>query len=212
MRIAGVNVGKVTNVRGLADSDDPELQNAAEVTFTVEDSGQPVREDAQIEIRPRIFLESNFFLDLKPGSPSTSELPDNGTIPITQTSTAVQLDQILTTLQAPDRESLQRLLQGYGDALNHVPTAEDAGEDPDIQGDTAAQAINDSFKYGTTAARDSAIVNEALLGTEPGDLSELIFSGNRVFNALLARESQLQDLITNLNTTVGAFAAESENL
>ena len=213
VRIAGVNVGKVTNVRGLADSDDPELQNAAEVTFTVEDSGQPVREDAQIEIRPRIFLEGNFFLDLKPGSPSTEELPDNGTIPITQTSTAVQLDQILTTLQAPDRESLQRLLQGYGDALNHVPTAaEDAGEDPDIQGETAAQAINDSFKYGTTAARDSAIVNEALLGTEPGDLSELIFSGNRVFNALLARESQLQDLITNLNTTVGAFAAESENV
>ena len=54
-----VNVGKVTNVRGLADSDDPELQNAAEVTFTVEDSGQPVREDAQIEIRPRIFLEAS---------------------------------------------------------------------------------------------------------------------------------------------------------
>ncbi|MGZ5312020.1 MAG: MlaD family protein [Solirubrobacterales bacterium] len=213
VRIAGVNVGKVTAVRGLADSDDPELQNAAEVTFTVEDGGQPVREDAQVEIRPRIFLEGNFFLDLKPGSPSAEELPDNGTIPITQTATAVQLDQILTTLQAPDRESLQRLLQGYGDALNHVPTAaEDAGEDPDIQGETAAQAINDSFKYGTTAARDSAIVNEALLGTEPGDLSELIFSGNRVFNALLARESQLQDLITNLNITAGAFAAESENV
>lgn len=213
VRIAGVNVGTVTEIRGLADSDDPDLQNAAEVTFTVEEDGQPVREDAQVEIRPRIFLEGNFFLDLKPGSPSAPELPDDGTIPITQTATGVQLDQILTTLQAPDRESLQRLLQGYGDALNHVPTAsEDAGQDPDIQGETAAQSINDSFQYGATAARDSAIVNEALLGTEPGDLRELVASGNRVFNALLAREAQLQDLITNLNTTTGAFAAESENL
>ena len=124
----------------------------------------------------------------------------------------MQLDQILTTLQAPDRESLQRLLQGYGDALNHVPTA------PRTPARTPTSRARPRPRRSTTpsstatAARDSAIVNEALLGTEPGDLSELIFSGNRVFNALLARESQLQDLITNLNTTVGAFAAESENV
>ena len=59
-----------------------------------------------VKIRPRIFLEGNFFLDLQPGSPSSPELDDGGTIPITQTSTAVQLDEILTSLQAPDRENL----------------------------------------------------------------------------------------------------------
>ncbi len=166
-----------------------------------------------MEIRPRIFLEGNFFLDVKPGSPSAPEVPDGGTIPITQTATAVQLDQILTTLQAPDRENLSKLLRGYGEALNRQPTAaDDKGMDPDIQGESAAQAINDSFQYGADAARDSAIVNEALLGTEQGDLSKLINANASVFNALLSREEQLKDLITNFNTFSGALASESENL
>ena len=205
VRIAGVNVGKVKSVRSVG--------NAAEVTFTVDDEGRPIREDAQVEIRPRIFLEGNFFLDVKPGSPSAPELGDGGTIPITNTSTAVQLDQILTTLQAPDRENLQKLLQGFGTALNHVPTAaEDAGQDPDVQGESAAEAINDSFSYGGPAARDSAIVSEALLGESPDDLSGLIAAQRQVFGALLNRETQLQDLITNFNVTAGAFASESENL
>ena len=205
VRIAGVNVGKVQSVRSVGD--------AAEVTFTVDEEGQPIREDSLVEIRPRIFLEGNFFLDVKPGSPSAPEVPDGGTIPITQTATAVQLDQILTTLQAPDRENLSKLLVGYGQALNSQPTAaDDKGADPDIQGETAGQAINDSFQYGGPAGRDSAIVNEALLGTEPGDLSGLIASNAKVFNALLSREEQLKDLITNFNTFAGALASESDNL
>jgi phospholipid/cholesterol/gamma-HCH transport system substrate-binding protein len=205
VRIAGVNVGKVQSVRSVGD--------AAEVTFTVDEEGQPIREDSLVEIRPRIFLEGNFFLDVKPGSPSAPEVPDGGTIPITQTTTAVQLDQILTTLQAPDRENLSKLLVGYGQALNSQPTAaDDKGADPDIQGETAGQAINDSFQYGGPAGRDSAIVNEALLGTEPGDLRKLIASNAKVFNALLSREEQLKDLITNFNTFAGALASESDNL
>ena len=205
VRIAGVNVGEVKSVQSAGD--------AAEVTFTVKEEGQPIREDAQVEIRPRIFLEGNFFLDVKPGSPSAPELESGEDIPITQTSTAVQLDQILTSLQAPTRENLQRLLQGYGQALNTKPTAaEDRVSDPDIRGETAAEATNDAFDYGADAGRDNAIVNEALLGTEPGDLRNLISSNVKVFDALLQREEQLKGFITNLNTTAGAFAAESENL
>lgn len=205
VRIAGVNVGKVQSVRSVGE--------ASEVTFTVDEEGQPVREDAQVEIRPRIFLEGNFFLDLKPGSPSAPELDDDAVIPVTQTATAVQLDEVLTSLQAPDRENLSKLLRGYGGALNRTPTAaEDQGMDPDIQGESAAQAINDAFKYGAAAGRDSAIVNEALLGTQPGDLSGLVAGNAKVFSALLEREQQLQDLVTNFNVTAGAFASESDNL
>jgi phospholipid/cholesterol/gamma-HCH transport system substrate-binding protein len=36
--------------------------------------------------------------------------------------------------------------------------------------------------------------------------------GNRVAKALVSREGQLQDLITNFNTTTAALAAESDNL
>jgi ABC-type transporter Mla subunit MlaD len=215
VRIAGVNVGKVQSVKSVCATGQTDTcaSNYSEVTFTVDDEGQPVHSDAQIEIRPRIFLEGNFFLDLSPGSPSAHDLSSGDTIPITQTSTAVQLDQILTTLQAPDRANLQKLLQGYGQALNHKPTAaDDATQDPEVQGLTAAQAINKSFTYGATGARDSAIVNEALQGTAPHDLSNLLSGQARAFGALIGHESQLQGLITNFNTVTGALAQESTNL
>ena len=206
VRIAGVNVGEVKGVRSVG-------EDAAEVTFTVTEEGQPVREDAQVEIRPRIFLEGNFFLNLKPGSPSAPELPDGGTIPITHTSTAVQLDQVLTALQAPDRANLSKLLQGYGTALNgDLSGVETLGDDPEIQGETGAESINDSFRYGADASRGSAIVNRALLGTERGDLSKMIAAQASIFEALASREAQLQDLVTNFNITTGAFASESDNL
>jgi phospholipid/cholesterol/gamma-HCH transport system substrate-binding protein len=215
VRIAGVNVGKVQSVKSVCATGQTDTcaSNYSEVTFTVDDAGQPVHSDAQVEIRPRIFLEGNFFLDVSPGSPSGHDLSSGDTIPVTQTSTAVQLDQVLTTLQAPDRANLQKLLQGYGQALNHKPTAaDDATQDPEVQGLTAAQAINKSFTYGATAARDSAIVNEALQGTAPHDLSNLLSGQARAFGALIGHESQLQGLISNFNTVTGALAQESTNL
>jgi phospholipid/cholesterol/gamma-HCH transport system substrate-binding protein len=215
VRIAGVNVGKVESVKsvcenGLTGNCD---SNYSEVTFTVDDGGLPIHSDAQVEIRPRIFLEGNFFLDLHPGSPSADDLSSGDTVPVTQTSTAVQLDQVLTSLQAPDRANLQKLLEGYGTALTHEPTAaDDATQDPQVQGLTAAEAINESFTYGQTAARDSAIVNEALQGTSPHDLSNLIAGQARIFGALRGHESELQGLVSNFNTVTGALADESANL
>ena len=61
---------------------------------------------------------------------------DSGaTIPVSHTSTAVQLDEILTALQSPVRADLSRLLESYGEALTHKPTAaEDATQLPEVQG------------------------------------------------------------------------------
>src|SRR5581483_10748828 len=205
VRIAGVNVGKVLSVEPAG--------NAAEVTFSVDSEGQPVHADATVEIRPRLFLEGNFFLDLHPGSASAPELPDGGTIPITQTSRAVQLDEILTALQEPARGDLAQVLHGFGNALTHEPTpAEDATQDPSVRGKTAAEAINQSFRYGGRAGRSTAQVSEALLGTRPHDLSELIAATANVSGTLLSREQQLKDLVTSFNRTAGALASVSGKL
>jgi ABC-type transporter Mla subunit MlaD len=205
VRIAGVKVGEVTSVE--ADG------GAAKVTFTIDENGRPIHTDAEVEIRPRLFLEGNFFLDLFPGSPSAPELDSGDDIPITQTSTAVQLDEILTALQQPTRRGLQQLLEGYGTALTYEPTAaDDADQDPIVAGETAAESLNDAFKYGGAAGRGSAIVNTALLGNNPHDLSGFIKSAGVVFTKLASREEDLADLITNFNTFAGALAAESANL
>jgi hypothetical protein len=119
----------------------------------------------------------------------------------------------LTALQAPDRENLARLLNGYGSALADTPTAkQDVGQDPDVQGDSAAQALNDSFNYGGEAGKTSSQVSQALLGEQAGDLRGLITASSRVFSELASRETELSDLITNFSVATGAFADESANL
>jgi phospholipid/cholesterol/gamma-HCH transport system substrate-binding protein len=205
VRIAGVNVGKVTSVEA--------NDNAAQATFTINDEGLPIHRDATITIRPRLFLEGNFFLDVHPGSPSAPDLSSGSTIPMTQTATAVQLDQILTSLQKNSRGSLKRALQGYGTTLTKKPTAaENATQDPDVQGKTAAQALNQTFRYGGKAGRTTAIVNRALLGEHPHDLSDLIRAQRNLFTKLASTDGSLGDLITNFNTTAAALASQSANL
>ena len=205
VRIAGVNVGEVTEVTSKGD--------AAEVTFTVSDEGRPVYDDAQLEIRPRLFLEGNFFLDLQPGTPGGSELRDQDEIAITQTATAVQLDEVLTALQSDSREDLSLLLKGYGTALTHEPTAaDDRTQDPDVRGETAAESLNDTFAYGGPAGRDTAIVQDALRGRKPHDLSGLIKAQRDALGKLRGHESQLQGVVTNFNITAGALASEQTNL
>jgi len=205
VRIAGVNVGEVTGVE--------EYGEQAEVTFTVSEEGQPIHEDASVEIRPRLFLEGNFFLDLQPGSPSAPELEDGEPLEVTQTATAVQLDEVLAALDQPARADLRDLLEGYGTALTYEPTAaDDADQDADVQGETAAKAINDSFLYGGDAGKYSAIANTALLGTQQHDLSRLVRAQSQLSGELKDTGRNLPDLISNFNTTAGAFASESADL
>ena len=205
MRIAGVDVGRVISTERDGD--------ATTVTFTVEGKGRPIHDDAFAAIRPRIFLEGNFFIELDPGSPSAPELDSGDTIPVSRTSTAVQLDEVLTALQSPVRADLSRLLESYGTALTHKPTAaEDATQLPEVQGKTGAEALNGAFKYGGDAGRYSAQVTNALLGTQPHDLSRLVAGAGRTFGAFASREADLQGLIDNFNVFTGALAAQSTNL
>jgi phospholipid/cholesterol/gamma-HCH transport system substrate-binding protein len=207
VRIAGVNVGKVKSVDRFEDTD------LSVVTMEIDDKGLPVHKDATMAIRPRIFLEGNFFIDVKPGSPSAPTLDSGDTVPVSQTATPVQLDEVLTALQGDTRSDLQSLLDGYGEALEGKPTAsEDATQDPAVKGLTGAQALNKAFDDSPQALKSTAQVNEALLGTQPHDLSKLVANTAKVTRALNSREEQLKDLVTNLNVTLRATASESANL
>jgi ABC-type transporter Mla subunit MlaD len=209
VREAGVTVGKVKSIESKKGS------SASVVTMTLNDEGLPIHKDAELKIRPRIFLEGNFFVDLKPGSAAAAELGSDDQIPMTQTYSPVQIDQILGVLQGSARENAQRLLQGYGDALNGKPHAgEDAQSqaDPSTTGQTAAESLNDSLDTAVPALRDLSIVNQAFLGTEPHDLSKLINSAGLTAAELAKHEDSLQGLVTSFNTTMGAFASQATAL
>jgi len=208
VRMAGIEVGKVTGIDAASDD-----STVAEVTMELEESALPLHEDAELKIRPRIFLEGNFFVDLKPGTPAADTLDEGDTIPLTSTSAPVQLDEVLATLKTDARRDLQTVVQEYGDAIGGEPLpGEDADQDPVTRGETAGESLNDALEHSPEALRGTAIVNDALLGTELHDLSKLIAGQQRVSAALAGREAELKDLITNFNLTTAALASEADNL
>jgi phospholipid/cholesterol/gamma-HCH transport system substrate-binding protein len=208
VRIAGVEVGKVKEVKADEDSD------AAVVVLQLKHEGLPLHTDATAKIRPRIFLEGNFFVDLQPGSPQAPILDDGGTLKVTQTATPVQLDEVLTSLQQDSRADLKDLLDQLAVTLNSKPTAaQNRDADPSARGETAAESFNDAYDDIPAAEKSTSQVFDALLGTEPGrDLSRLIDGTARTTAALIRNENALRGLITNFNATMAAFGAQSRNL
>jgi phospholipid/cholesterol/gamma-HCH transport system substrate-binding protein len=204
VRIAGVNVGKVTKIEGKPGTD------AAVVTMEIDGKGLPIHKDATMKIRPRIFLEGNFFIDVAPGTPSAPTIDSGDTIPLTQTATPVQFDQVLTTFQSDTRTALQKTLEGFGAGLTYKPPkAEDLDAAPSARGESAAQSLNDAIRFGARSLRGTAIVADAFLGTEDHDLSRLIAGLSRTTEGLGRNEEQLKDLVTNFNRTVAATASEA---
>lgn len=191
VRIAGVEVGKVTKIEPAGKRG----EDGALVTMRIKDNGRPLREDAQFKIRPRIFLEGNFFVDVQPGTRG-GEVAKNHVFPVNQTDTPVQFDEVLSALQTDTREDLKLLLREYAAGLKG----------------RGARGFNRSIKYWKPAYRDTAIVSEAMLGEREHDLSGYIDRAGIVAGALDRNRGQLKALITNFRRTAGAFARENGNL
>jgi phospholipid/cholesterol/gamma-HCH transport system substrate-binding protein len=199
VRIAGINVGKVDGVAPVSGCKVAGTMQsqcaAADVTISINDNGLPIHKDATFWIRPRIFLEGNFFVDVNPGTPEAPTAPDGYVFPIQQGSEPVQFDQLLTSLQSNTRANLQILLQQYGQAVK-----------------VGGPAYNQSINWWTPAYKYGAEVSHDTLGTQPHDLSNWIDKGGAVNGALSAHPQNLENLITDFNTTAAAFARENTAL
>jgi ABC-type transporter Mla subunit MlaD len=205
VRIAGVNVGKVTKIKRQG--------STALVSMEIESKGLPLHSDATVKIRPRIFLEGNWFVELQPGSPAAKTLSSGATLPSTQSSDPVQIDQVLDALNTDTRKNLQEFLIGYGDGLTRKPSsADDAEQDPEARGINAAEALNKLYPIAPSAERGGAIINQAIGGTDQHDLSKLVQSIGKVTSALNVHEQQLGELIGNFNTFFHSFAAQALSL
>jgi len=206
VRIAGVEVGKVTKVEPMGGdeaaaeegSEVGAVQSGALVTMEIDDDGLPLKEDATFKLRPRLFLEGNLFVDVRPGSPTAPAVDAEYTFPPQQTSNSVQLDEIFTgVLQSDARQDLQIFFDQFGVALIDEGGAE------------SLQLLN---RVSPSAFESTSQVNQALLGENPHDLSSLIANLDRVVRGLDANEGALTSLVSNLRTTTGSFASEADAL
>jgi phospholipid/cholesterol/gamma-HCH transport system substrate-binding protein len=197
VRIAGVNVGKVQSVTPVTGCKNVPTTTvaqgqctASDVTMEIDGNGLPLHKDATFWIRPRIFLEGNFFIQATQGTPEAPVAPSGFVFPIQQGREPVQFDQLLTSLQLPTRQSLQILLEQYGYAVK-----------------TGGPDYNASIAYWTPAYQYGSEVAHDTLGIQPHDLSNWI-NQSGVVNGALDQRQNLKNLITDFNTTAGAFARE----
>ncbi|UTI65122.1 MlaD family protein [Paraconexibacter antarcticus] len=185
VRIAGVAVGKVTDVgRGPG--------TTVRVTMEIDKRGLPIHADATIKARPRLFLEGNYFLELRPGTPSAPAIPDGGTVPLGRTAIPVQFDQVLDVYRTDVRTSLQHLLGGLSTALAEG-------------GDRALRA---NLRRAPAAFREGAVALEAARGTQDGDLAGVIREQARLNSTLDAHRVELQGLLGGFRGTMEALASQ----
>ena len=186
VRIAGVDVGKVASSE-LGDGD------TTVMTLEMKDAGRPLHEDAKLKIRPRLFLEGGFYVELQPGSPSAPEIEDGGRIPLAQTAVPVQFNEILSAFPSTTRSDL-------AGAIDELSTALDDG---------GAEGLARSQKPLAPVLRDTAVIGEAARGSEPHDVGDLVRGTARITRALASRDDELARLVTDLNTTSGVLASRS---
>lgn len=208
VRVAGVNVGKVTAIHRV-DGSSP----ATVVTMSIDHAGLPIHTDATVNVRPRLFLEGNYYVALAPGTPAAPVLHSGAVLPAAHTSGPVQLDRVLSSLNSNVRGNLQTLLEGFGNTLNEPPpAAADRSADPSQRGLTAAQSLRESLNYSASAFRASALVDQALLGERPHDLSGSVTGLSKTFTGLADSGSHLSGLVSSFDATMGALAARQSDL
>ncbi len=190
VRIAGVEVGKVTKVEA-------RRGGGGRVTMKLKRSALPIHADAELKIRPRIFFEGNFFVDLQPGTPAAATLKQHALIGADQTAAPVQIGDIVATLQSDTRRDLQTLLAEYAKAL----------------GGGAAESLNRGAPSAAPALRNLALASDASLGEQPTqDIRRALRGTARTNGAFNADASALKGLVTGLGQTAGALASEDNAL
>ena len=162
-----------------------------------------------MKIRPRIFLEGNFFVDLQPGTPSAPDARrrrhDPGHADGDAGAARPGADRAAGATRARTCRTLldgarhRRSTASRRRPRTPTPTRRRAGK-------TAAQALNDAIALRPSArCAGTAIVNEALPGhrARPRPLAADRRACAHDRRRSWRNEQQLKDLITNFNTTIG---------
>ncbi len=201
--IAGVQVGQVGGVKL--------VNGRAVVTMNIFRRYAPIYRDATVLLRPRTPLK-DMYLALDPGTKKSGAIPDRGTLSAAATSPTVDLDQILSSLDADTRSYLLLLLSGGAQAFRD-PTAPNAvAPGPDAAPSPAAVAsLSGTFKRFAPLNRDTRQF-ATLLAARNRNLRTAIHNLQRVATALGGVDGQLASLIAASNTNFAAIASQDANL
>jgi phospholipid/cholesterol/gamma-HCH transport system substrate-binding protein len=185
IRVAGVKIGDVSNV---------DVENGkGVVTFAIDRNYLPIYKDATILMRPTTALKDMFF-ELDPGTASAGEYQEGDTIPSANTAPDVNLDEILSALDADNQAYLKLLLVGAGKGLD--------GRDKDL-----GKLLGGLGPIN----RDFGKLNK-LVATRRENLANLIHNLNLLTTRVGQSDDQLTKFVASSAGALGVIANQDPNV
>jgi phospholipid/cholesterol/gamma-HCH transport system substrate-binding protein len=151
-----------------------------------------IRRDATAALRPRTGLK-DMYVQVFPGKDPVP-VKEGFTIPIANSLTDVDLDEILSELDARTRDYITLLANGAGEGLRG-------------KGDDLARVLE---RYGPTVRDLGQVARE--VAKERIALRRLVTSLAQINGELAKRPQDLSRLVSTASTTLNAFASEDDNL
>ena len=181
--INGARVGKVVSVSVAADNGPS--QGGAQVVMAIDRGSATLHRGTRATIRPKGLL-GNPFVELTAGPLSSAAIPSGGTLPLQDTASPVDLDQVMDLFDPQTRTRIQTLTREGGTALAN------RGSDlnlllaalPTISQDTAT--VTDRI-----ASQDQQL---SALDVEFDRIAQMMAAEDRAFRADLANGASLLDV------------------
>jgi phospholipid/cholesterol/gamma-HCH transport system substrate-binding protein len=186
VREAGVKVGRVTSI------DRAKAGDGVDVTIEIQKKYRPVYLDSRLELRTKTLVGENY-LDLLPGTPAAGEIPDKGKLPLKNSVEAVQLDEILSALDARTRNAVKVNLRSVGDGVGARQGAD----------------LNRLFGALRPTVRDGRDLM-SILDRQHRKVAALIDNTGRVMQAFADRTADVRGLAASAKKTAQAVAARDE--
>lgn len=186
VRVAGIEIGSVKSIVAAG--------GKARVVIDVDAAHWPLHRGTRIAVKAKGVL-SNMFVDLQPGSPSSSTLPGDHAFGLSETSSPVNLDALSNIFDPEVRVSIRTQLQ----------------EGPIAFGGAGANDLNATIGYLNPLSRDLRPVTAVLAERSP-ELDRLNGEFATITGDLAREDGNLRGLIGHADVTFGALAAKQHEL
>jgi phospholipid/cholesterol/gamma-HCH transport system substrate-binding protein len=198
VNIAGVQVGEISSVR---------LQDGrAIIGMRIQPRYSRVYRNATVLLRPKTGLK-DMVAELNPGDASAGRLHDGDTIPVAQTLPDVNLDEILSSLDADTRDYLRLLLADGAQGLGSTRSGRALGQDIRRIQPTAryARRVNEALAQRRESIK-RVVHNFSLLTAELGRrdtrLADFVDNSNAVFGSLASEDAAIRQTLAQLPSTL----------
>lgn len=202
----GARVGQVLAVEVAPDTDGTA---GARVTMEIDGRAAPLRQGTRVTIRPKGLL-GNMFVDLTPGASANAAIPSGGTLPVQDTASPVDFDQVMDLFDPQTRARIQTLTREGGVALNN------AGSDLNVFLGALPSVMEDlSAVTGKIAQQDQQLSNldiefdriAQMMAAEDQAFRNDLQNGGSLLQVTAAHEQQLQAELVYADQALGQLEA-----